>query len=202
MVRATRGTLASAAIVLVALGMLLVGQASAGEIVRVRTTPQTISIAISGLGEVSFPGIGNNDSRDTLPSSGLTVTNLSTTLTVDLTIEYEQWVIGESNPHDAVGAECDADQFTREWEPTASPPSSTDEFRITADVDATNTPWDVGDDEAAYVPDDGSAATLDTNIAATGSSTATLDLRLETATMTTFSCQIPMIVIAVDGTLS
>ena len=67
MVRATRGTLASAAIVLVALGMLLVGQASAGEIVRVRTTPQTISIAISGLGEVSFPGIGNNDSRDTLP---------------------------------------------------------------------------------------------------------------------------------------
>ena len=57
MVRATRGTLASAAIVLVALGMLLVGQASAGEIVRVRTTPQTISIAISGLGEVSSRGL-------------------------------------------------------------------------------------------------------------------------------------------------
>ena len=75
MIRAGRGTLASAAIVLIALGMLMVGQVSADGIVRVRTEPEVISLTFSGLGEVSFAGIGSDSSVDTA-GSGITVTNL------------------------------------------------------------------------------------------------------------------------------
>ena len=203
MIRAGRGTLASAAIVLIALGMLLVGQVSADEIVRVRTEPEVISLTFSGLGEVSFAGIGSDSSVDTA-GSGITVTNLSTTLTADLTIAYEQWVIGAATPTLAVGAECNSDQNNREWTPEpseGSPTGNANSFRVTGEVLFGTTPFVVADDEAAFVPADASTAVLDSNIAATGSATAVLDLKLETGAMSTFSCQIPMLVVGVDGTL-